>query len=136
MGRLRAPPTRLKAPPSRLRSLPGVAGGERRNRGLINTAEWQRFRAKVIEAAWVEAVAAGGMLRCPHSGVVLDGVHPAPNSPVVHHIEPHRNDRALCFDRGNVEVVAKQWHDSDAQRIEKGGAPYRVENSKTGSHSP
>ena len=56
---------------------------------------------------------------CQHTGLILIGKAPAPNSPVVHHKVPHKGDERLFFDIENLEAVSKSWHDADAQREEK-----------------
>ncbi len=40
-------------------------------------------------------------------GVLLMGKHPAPDSPVVDHIKPHRGNPDLFWDRGTLHAVSK-----------------------------
>jgi len=41
---------------------------------------------------------------------------------VVDHIQPHRGDMALFWNRDNWQSLCKQCHDSHKQRLEKSGA--------------
>lgn len=58
---------------------------------------------------------------CQATGAMLTGKHPAADSPVVDHIKPHRGDPDLFWDPNNLRAVAKHWHDSVKQAMEKGG---------------
>ncbi|WP_339767152.1 HNH endonuclease [uncultured Pseudosulfitobacter sp.] len=102
--------------PPRLAPLPiEVSGREdaaRRSKDWLNTARWQRLRIKVLQR---------DQYTCQQTGVLLIGKHPAPNSPVVDHIEPHRGDPDLFWDEENLQSVAKIWHDSVKQSMEKRG---------------
>lgn len=40
---------------------------------------------------------------------------------VVDHIKPHEGDKALFWDRDNWQALCKRCHDSDKQRMERGG---------------
>ncbi|WP_245430940.1 hypothetical protein [Rhodoplanes roseus] len=53
---------------------------------------------------------------CQRTGIVLGGREPSPDSPVVHHVVPHRGDPALFWDAANLETVSKAWHDEHGQR--------------------
>lgn len=44
---------------------------------------------------------------------------------VVDHITPHKGDRYLFFDAGNLQSLCKYHHDSDKQ-IEEGGGPKKL----------
>ncbi len=89
-----------------------VRRATRPDRKWYKTARWQRLRQLVIKRA-------GGV--CEQTGVLLVGRHPAPNSPVVDHIRPHRGDYDLFFDVDNLQLVSKAWHDSVKQSQERGG---------------
>lgn len=78
----------------------------------LNTPRWRRLRLRVL---------ARDGYRCQQTGVVLDGVFPAPSSPVVDHKVPHRGDQALFWDEDNLQAVSKEWHDSVKQGMEKRG---------------
>jgi len=41
---------------------------------------------------------------------------------VVDHIEPHRGDQELFWDKDNWQPLCKRCHDSHKQRLEKSGA--------------
>lgn len=56
---------------------------------------------------------------CQQTGVLCDGVYPAPNSPVADHIRAHRGDATLFWDPSNVQTVSKAYHDSVKQREEQ-----------------
>lgn len=78
--------------------------------GWYNTAEWQRLR---------EITLLRDMYTCQKTGVLLVGKYPAPNSPVVDHIKPHRGDRRKFFDPDNLMAVSKAYHDSIKQAEEQ-----------------
>ena len=40
---------------------------------------------------------------------------------VVDHIDPHRGDPAKFWDRGNLQTLCSSCHNSQKQRMEKGG---------------
>lgn len=82
-------------------------------RGWYKSARWQALRQQVLIR---------DLYTCQRTGVMLVGKAPAPNSPVVHHKIPHRGDERLFWDINNLQVVSKAWHDSDAQREERGSA--------------
>jgi 5-methylcytosine-specific restriction endonuclease McrA len=56
---------------------------------------------------------------CQRTGVLCDGVHPAPNSPVADHKRPHRGDAALFWDPDNIHTVSKAYHDAEKQKQEQ-----------------
>ena len=141
MGRLkgRGLPPRLKPLPSRLKPLgerDGRSSGDaRRSDGPINTARWQRLRLAILRR---DAVDISGRLEdmpmhvlfkreplmwpvCQQTGVLLVGGKNEPNSPVVDHIEPHRGDLKLFWDKSNLQSVSKEWHDKTKQSLEKRG---------------
>ena len=117
MGRLRGRGlgSRLGVPRSRLAQAPVAAAGDgpaRRSRDWLNTARWQRLRLRILDR--------DGHV-CRQTGVALIGAYPAPNSPVVDHIVPHRGDEALFWDEANLQAVSKAWHDREKQRLERAG---------------
>ena len=112
---------RFGAAPKRFGHASKADGNVRRQRGLINTAAWQRARAAFLAEARTQAAERGDVLRCCKTRVVLSGRHPEPHSPVVDHIEAHRGDATLFWDRANWQIVSKQWHDREKQSFEKGG---------------
>lgn len=59
-------------------------------------------------------------MRCEQTGVILRGDPKKGdwNSPVLDHIKPHRGDPALFWDRANLQLVSKQWHDTVKKRQE------------------
>jgi 5-methylcytosine-specific restriction endonuclease McrA len=79
-------------------------------RGWYHSARWQSLRQQVLER---------DLYTCQHTGVILSGKAPAPNSAVVHHKVPHKGDPELFWNPANLESVAKSWHDSEAQREER-----------------
>tara|TARA_R110002049_G_scaffold23545_10_gene83660 strand:- start:46745 stop:47104 length:360 start_codon:yes stop_codon:yes gene_type:complete len=117
MGKLkgRGLPPRLLPLPPRLKPLPVAVAGDdtvRRSKDWLNTARWQRLRLKMLQR---------DQYTCQQTGVLLTGKHPAENSPVVDHIEPHRGDPDLFWDEENLQSVAKSWHDRVKQSMEKRG---------------
>lgn len=74
--------------------------------GLYN-GKWQKARASFLRAH-------------PLCGFCLNVGRLIPAS-VVDHIEPHRGDLALFWDRDNWQSLCKQCHDSHKQRAEKSG---------------
>ncbi len=117
MGKLkgRGLQPRLRPLPPRLAPLPPQASSgedDRRSKDWLNTSRWQRLRLKVLERDGYT---------CRQTGVLLVGKYPAPNSAVVDHIAPHRGDPDLFWDEDNLQSVAKSWHDSAKQSMEKRG---------------
>lgn len=120
MGRLKAIRPRLQTVTPRL----AQAGNRDRRRDAeqpwrqwYKTAAWQRLRASVIVR---------DMSICQQTGVLLVGRHPAPDSPVVDHIVPHRGDPELFWDERNLQTVSKAYHDSEKQSLEaRGRVSYR-----------
>lgn len=79
-------------------------------RKWYGTARWQALRLQAIVR---------DLQTCQKTGILLYGKHPAPDSPVVDHIIPHRGNPDLFWDLDNLQTVAKSWHDSIKQAIEK-----------------
>ena len=79
-------------------------------RGWYKSARWQALRQQVLQR---------DLYTCQHTGVILTGKAPAPDSPIVHHKVPHKGDEQLFWDINNLEAVSKEWHDSEAQRDER-----------------
>ena len=71
-------------------------------------ARWRKKRGRQLQldplCAW-----------CERRGLVTA-------AEVAHHVEPHRGDR-VKFWNGELVSLCKECHDSDAQRIERGGKP-------------
>jgi 5-methylcytosine-specific restriction endonuclease McrA len=108
-GRLGRQPARLAIPiteAERSKQRAAIMPG----RALYNTKRWKQLRLEVLRRDG---------FTCQQTGVRLTGKAPAPNSPVVDHIRPHRGDAALFFDPANLQSVSKAWHDSEKQRQEK-----------------
>ena len=119
MGSLTAHKSRLRTMPSRLRGAPKSEAERSRHRdqaqgwrGWYKTARWQRLRLKVLQRDGYT---------CQATGLMLFGKHPAPNSPVVDHIRPHRGDSSLFWDENNLQAVSKEYHDRVKQSIEQRG---------------
>ncbi len=51
----------------------------------------------------------------PH---LLTGKAPAPHSPVIDHVEPHRGNLVLFWDETNLQAMCKAYHDGEKQRLE------------------
>lgn len=117
MGRLKASAPRIAASPPRIGAAPGderAREAERRAsqpwRKWYATERWRRLRRAILDRdGWA----------CRHTGVLLKGRPPAPDSPVVDHIRPHRGDPDLFWDPANLQAVSKAWHDREKQRQER-----------------
>jgi 5-methylcytosine-specific restriction endonuclease McrA len=121
MGRLKSLPKQLTAAPravgfsdrqaaERARDRARVQGNNLRR--LYRTKRWRDLRLVILERD-------GWMCRgcdVPH---LLTGKAPAPNSPVVDHIDPHRGNLVLFWDEANLQSVCKAWHDSEKQSKER-----------------
>jgi len=122
---------RLKGPPRRLGFTPRVVGfvdraeAERARdrarvegnnlRRLYRTKRWRDLRLVILtRAGWMCQGCA-----VPH---LLVGKAPAPDSPVVDHIEPHRGNLALFWDECNLQAVCKRFHDTEKQAAEHAAA--------------
>jgi len=79
-------------------------------RGWYKSKRWAELRQQVLDRDFYT---------CQHTGVLLVGKAPAPDSPVVHHKTPHKGDEQLFWDINNLEAVSKEWHDSEAQSQER-----------------
>jgi 5-methylcytosine-specific restriction endonuclease McrA len=85
-------------------------------RRWYKTARWQQLRERILLR---------DMFICQRTGVMLIGKHPAPNSPVVDHVKPHRGDEALFWDESNLMSVSKAWHDKAKQAEEQASLQQR-----------
>lgn len=106
--------SRLARPKSRLRRPAPVIGEDPalRSRDWLSTARWRRLRLKVLDR---------DDFTCQQTGVLLVGKYPAPDSPVVDHIRPHRGNAEMFWDETNLQSVSKVWHDSVKQSMERRG---------------
>lgn len=80
-------------------------------RRWYKTQRWQRIRAQQLNAEPLCAY-------CLNIGRTTAAT-------VCDHVEPHKGDERL-FWHGPFQSLCKQCHDSDKQRIEKGGKPKQV----------
>lgn len=85
-------------------------------RAWYKTSRWQKLRLQILQR---------DLYTCRVTGVLLIGKHPAPNSPVVDHINPHRGDEALFWDEKNLQAVSKEYHDSVKQKEEQTSLHHR-----------
>ena len=74
-------------------------------RKWYKTAEWRALRSDVLLAALFTCC------RCGHLGESRDLV--------ADHIQPHRGDRDLFFDRSNLQCLCATCHNGDKQREER-----------------
>jgi 5-methylcytosine-specific restriction protein A len=79
-------------------------------RGWYHSARWQKLRQEVLIR---------DLYTCQQTGVILTTGRDAPNAAVVHHKVPHKADPELFWNPDNLESVAKSWHDSEAQALER-----------------
>lgn len=102
------------------------SGGFRRIAGAPPTTDEMRaasdHRKLYKDPRWAPlrlAVLRRDQWTCRQTGVLLIGKAPAPDSPVVDHIRPHRGDAELFFDPDNLQAVSKAWHDSVKQSLDR-----------------
>lgn len=74
-------------------------------RAWYKTAEWQRLRWQVLGDA---------MFACARCGLIGQS-----RELVADHVQPHRGDRALFFDRSNLQCLCATCHNRDKQREER-----------------
>lgn len=82
-------------------------------RSWYKSARWQALREQVLVR---------DLYTCRQTGVLLIGKHPAPNSPVVDHVVPHKGDERLFWDINNLQAVSKEYHDGEKRSQEQGWA--------------
>jgi 5-methylcytosine-specific restriction protein A len=80
--------------------------GEPAYKRWYKTARWQRLRLEQLRKE-------------PYCAFCLPRIVPAR---ICDHVQPHRGDEAK-FWAGPFQSLCKPHHDSDKQRIEKGGKP-------------
>lgn len=116
MGRLSLPPSRsafasarlsrptdITAPPASLSSKPWKA--------KYGTKRWQETRREVLIR---------DNYTCRHCRRVCGGKSPAPDSPVVDHVRPHRGDDRLFWEKTNLQTLCKSpCHDQHKQALEQ-----------------
>jgi 5-methylcytosine-specific restriction protein A len=73
------------------------------------TSQWQKLRWSVLLRDGFTCQCGCNRLEHDTSQLVAD------------HKIPHRGDPALFWDASNLQTLTKHCHDSDKQRIEKGG---------------
>lgn len=118
MGRLSAAPSRLARSAPRITSIGEGQDRLRRRdqtvhwRKWYKTAEWQRLRWDCLAAA---------LFTCVRCGFVSS--HPKASDMVADHREPHRGERALFFDPGNLQCLCATCHNRDKQREERSCRP-------------
>lgn len=113
---LRTLKPRLKPMGPRLRSARQVRdtrySPDAQVRSWYKSARWQALRLEVLVR---------DLYTCRQTGVLLTGKHPAPNSPVVDHVVPHKGDERLFWDIGNLQSVSREYHDSAKKKMERSG---------------
>lgn len=110
------PPLLRREPPRMKREDPEPERDKRRYkeqpwRKWYQSSDWKRLRLATFER--------DGYI-CQRTGVMCDGSGNDDNSPVCNHKVPHRGDRSLFYDPGNLECVSKWAHDNLIQKEEKG----------------
>ena len=96
-------PTDTAAPPPSLSSRPW--------RAKYASKRWQALRLVVL---------ARDHYTCRHCRRVCPGKSPAPDSPVVDHVRPHRGDDRLFWAETNLQVLCKSpCHDQHKQALEQ-----------------
>jgi 5-methylcytosine-specific restriction endonuclease McrA len=120
LGRLKTLQPRIGSLPPRIGRAPGDEQARLRERdqsvswrSWYKQQRWQKLRQQILIR---------DKYTCQQTGVLCIGKHPAPNSPVVDHIRPHRGDERLFFDPSNLQCVSKAYHDSEKQKQERAQA--------------
>ncbi|RWM02112.1 MAG: HNH endonuclease [Mesorhizobium sp.] len=85
-------------------------------RSWYKSSRWRYLRERILLR---------DLYTCQRTGALLVGRYPAPNSPVVDHIKPHRGDEALFWEEANLMAVSKEWHDKTKQAEEQGSLQQR-----------
>lgn len=121
MARLKGLPKRLAAAPRAVGFSDRAAAERARDRAraasnklrrLYWSKRWKDLRLVILErAGWMCQGCAQ-----PH---LLTGKAPAPHSPVIDHIEPHKGNLLLFWDEENLQAVCKHYHDGEKQRLEQ-----------------
>lgn len=76
---------------------------------LYNTSRWRKLRLLHLASEPLCRM-------CKQTGRLTPAT-------VVDHIKAHKGDETLFWDQGNWQSLCAHHHNSDAQRIEKGGTP-------------
>lgn len=79
-------------------------------RSWYKSARWETLRQQVFIR---------DNYTCQQTGMILTSGKHRPNSAVAHHKIPHHGDETLFWDINNIEAVSKEWHDSEAQALER-----------------
>lgn len=121
MGRLKSLPPRLPPMPSRLGTVKPSSRKEaeaQRHRDRdeqqewrrwYKTADWQRLRWSVlVDHLFTCQMAGCGQIYADTSKLVAD------------HKTPHHGDKALFWDKNNLQCLCKPCHDKLKQREERG----------------
>src|SRR5690554_5824865 len=74
---------------------------------LYNTKAWKQLRAEQLRQEPLCRM-------CKEQGRITPAT-------VVDHVKPHKGDRELFFDPGNLQGLCKAHHDGEKQRIETRG---------------
>ncbi|MBT0778048.1 HNH endonuclease [Paracoccus pantotrophus] len=104
VGSLSARVTSIGAGPDRLKRRDQIVPW----RKWYKTAEWQRLRWDCLASA---------LFTCARCGVIGQS-----RELVADHIRPHRGDRDLFFDPGNLQCLCATCHNRDKQAEERAGA--------------
>ena len=119
MARLSSLPQRLGPAVSKLKQAPRDEVSRTRMRDATQpwrtwykTERWRRLRLQILKR---------DLFTCQQTGVMLIGKYPADDSPVVDHKVPHHGDPILFWDERNLQAVAKGWHDTTKQSLERRG---------------
>lgn len=117
MGKLSRPSQRLAFTGHRTAALAPVRTGpppvqtSRPWKAWYSTRRWKNLRQEVlIRDAYT----------CQACRRVLGGKSPAPDSPVVDHVRPHRGDERLFWSKTNLQTLCKSpCHDQHKQALEQ-----------------
>lgn len=117
MGRLKTRPARLPSVSPRIgamthdpKSHDRARNQEKPWRSWYSRKRWKDIKAFVF--AREQGV-------CQQTGIALLPTGTKPNSAVADHIQEHNGDPSLFWDPDNVQLVSKEYHDGEKQRIER-----------------
>lgn len=120
MGRLKALKPRIGSLAPRIGRAEGDEKARLRERdqnvnwrGWYKTERWRKLRQQILLR---------DNYTCRQTKVLCIGRYPAPDSPVVDHIEQHHGDERLFWDESNLQTVSKAFHDSEKQKQERANA--------------
>ena len=93
----------------------GTDDGKRRYRAEA----WRNWYGLKVWKDLCRAVDIRDGMQCQKTGVMLTHIANLPHSAIHDHKIPHRGQWDLFIDPNNVQLVSKQWHDKEKQKLER-----------------